>query len=256
MARGVIWLAAVLCLSGLVGCGSKSSQPDRSPSSAPARSTADSGARADLGIDAAGLSPVITNPYMALASVKRAVYEGLEPDSETHGATKVRIEAVVLDSAETVAGIKVTVVEVSDIDEGKLAEKTRDYYAQDRSGIVYYVGEQVDDYEDGKVVGHKGQWLAGVNGARAGLFMPAVPKVGDAFDQERAPGVAEDRTTVVATGVTVTVPAGTFKNCIETEDFDPIGKTRQRKVYCRGVGLVREVFGQGRSLDLIELKTR
>ena len=80
--------------------------------------------------------------------------------------------------------------------------------------------------------------------------------MGDVFEQERAPGVAQDRSKVLTGGLTVTVPAGTFKNCIETEDFDPIGKTTMRKVYCPGVGLVREVYGEGQSIELIELETR
>ncbi len=211
-------------------------------------------AKADIGVAAAKLSPIVANPYVAFASVKRAVYAGVEiEDGET---VKVRIESVVRDSTETIAGVKVTVVLVSDFDDGELVEKTEDYYAQHESGVVYYLGERVDDYEDGKIIGHGGQWIAGENAARVGVFMPAAPKLGDVFEQERTPGVAEDRSTVVATGRTITVPAGTFTDCIEVEDFDPIGKTTQRKVYCRGVGLVREILGGGGTIDLIELETR
>ena len=247
MARFVLRFTVALSVAApvLLSCSSDSGSPGHGPR-----------ARADLGVDVAELSPVVDNPYVAFASVRRAVYEGEEPDAETHGATKVRVESTVRDTLETVAGAKVTVVEVSDFDDGELVEKTTDYYAQHRSGVVYYMGERVDDYEGGKIIGHGGQWLAGEHGNWAGVFMPAAPKVGDVFEQERAPGVAEDRSRVVATGRTVTVPAGTFRDCIVTEDFDPVGRTTQGKVYCRGVGLVREVFGKGRSLDLITLETR
>jgi hypothetical protein len=86
--------------------------------------------------------------------------------------------------------------------------------------------------------------------------MPASPKPGDVFEQERAPGVAEDRSKVVAAVSKATVAAGTFEDCIEVEDFDPIGKTKQRKIYCRGVGLVKEIFAGGGSIELIELDKR
>ncbi len=87
------------------------------------------------------------------------------------------------------------------------------------------------------------------------MFMPAAPTVGDVFEQERAPGVAEDQSKVVATGRTVKVPAGTYKDCIETEDHDPIGKTSQRKTYGRGVGLLSEK-APGRKLELIRRVAR
>ena len=114
----------------------------------------------------------------------------------------------------------------------------------------------MNDYDGGQLIGHGGQWVAGENGARAGVFMPGEPKVGDVFEQERAPGVAEDRSTVIGVGRTVKVRAGTFTDCIETEDYDPIGKITQRKFYCKGVGLVREVTGKTRSSELIELVRR
>ena len=80
-----------------------------------------------------------------------------------------------------------------EFEDGELVERTADYFAQDGKGRVWYFGERVDDIENGKVVGHEGQWLAGKNGAKPGLFMPAKPRVGQVFEQERAPGVAEDR---------------------------------------------------------------
>jgi hypothetical protein len=214
-----------------------------------------SGARG-IGVDPATLSPVVDNPYVAFAALRHAVYAGKELDPETKEDLEVRVEVTVRDTPETVVGVKATVVEVSDFEDGELVEKTRDYYAQDRAGVVYYLGERVDDYEDGKVTGHGGQWVAGENGSLAGVFMPAAPGVGDVFEQERAPGIAADRSKVVAVGRTVTVPAGTFTDCVEVEDYDPIGKSTQRKFYCRGVGLVREDFGGGRTLDLIERRTR
>ena len=209
----------------------------------------------DLGVDVATISPVIDHPYVPFATLKRAVYEGKERDPETGKAVKKRVEVTVRDTAETVAGVRVTVVEVQGYEDGELVERTLDYYAQDAAGVVYYLGETVEDIENGQVVGNEGQWMAGHGGARAGVFMPRVLEVGTAFEQERAPGVAEDRAKVVAVGKTVKVRAGSYGDCIETEDHDPIGKSTMRKVYAKGVGLVRETSPWS-SLELVTREAR
>ena len=175
-------------------------------------------------------------------TVRRAVFEGVEIDEGDE--LEVRVESAV-GATRTVAGVEARVVHVVDYEDGELVEDTEDYYAQDAAGVVYYLGESVDEYEDGEVSGHGGAWLAGTDGALAGVFMPARPQVGDDFEQERAPGVAEDRSTVVAVGATVTVPAGTFGGCLETEDLDPIDGVTERKWYCPDVGLVKESFAEG-----------
>jgi hypothetical protein len=208
------------------------------------------GGSGDIGVDAASLIPEVDHPYVAFAQVTKTVHEGEEIDG---GETlKLRVESEVLSSTKTVGGVEVTVVKVTEYEDGDLIEITEDYYAQDAEGIVYYLGERVDEYEDGEVTGHGGAWLAGKGENLVGVFMPADPAEGDVFEQERAPGVAEDRSEVVATGITVTVPAGTFEDCIETEDLDPIDDVTETKFYCPGVGLVREVSAKGDTLDLIE----
>jgi hypothetical protein len=83
--------------------------------------------------------------------------------------------------------------------------------------------------------------------------MPADPKVGDEFEQERAPGVAEDRSEVVAVGLKVRTQAGRFDRCIKTKDFAPLDNNTEFKYYCAGVGLVREQYPEGR-LDLVRYR--
>jgi len=248
-------LAALVTLAAgtnALACGAANTgAPAASPEGAAPAATPEGAAP-----DASALTPTIDNPYAGFGSVRSAVYAGKERDEDTGKLVPVRMTYTVRDEPATVGGIQATVVEVSDFEDGELAEKTRDYYAQDAAGIVYYVGEHVDDYEGGKVTGHGGQWIAGEKDARPGIFMPAAPKVGDAFEQERAPGVAEDQTKVIAKVASIKVPAGTFEDCIEVEDFDPISKAKQRKVYCRGVGLVREVLSRGGTIELIEVHTR
>jgi hypothetical protein len=114
------------------------------------------------------------------------------------------------------------------------------------------MGEYVDDIEDGQIVEHGGQWVSGQGRNQAGVFMPANPSVGDVFEQERAPGIAEDSSEIVQAGLTVTVPTGRYTGCIETRDFDPLGGGEENKYYCPGVGLVREE-ADDEYLDLISI---
>lgn len=191
-------------------------------------------------IDPADFQAEVDNAFFPLVPDGTQVYEGEEVDPESGETIEIRIESTVLAETDVVAGIEVTVVEVKDLEDGELVEQTLDYYAQHEDGTVYYLGELVDEYEDGEIVGHGGQWLAGEGDNQPGIFMPANPQVEDEFEQERAPGIAEDRSKVVAVDQTVTTPAGTFSSCIKTEDFDPLGGVTEFKYYCSGVGLVRE----------------
>jgi hypothetical protein len=198
-------------------------------------------------LDPARFSAEVDNPLVPLTSVRTRVLEGTEDGAE------VRSESRVIDRPGRVSGVPVTVVDVREFEDGELVEHTRDYYALGDDGGVRYMGEAVDDIEDGKVVGHEGEWLAGKGDARPGVFMPADPRVGDQFEQERAPGVAEDESEVVAVGLTVTTPAGHFDDCIKTKDFAPLDKNTEFKFYCAGVGLVREQFAEG-SMDLVRYR--
>jgi hypothetical protein len=211
------------------------------------------GAAASQAFDPSGFSAEVDNQLFPLSTLRTMVYEGREGDPDTDETVEIRSESRVIQQAKRVSGAPVTVVDVREYEDGELVEHTRDYYSQRADGAAMYMGEAVDDIEDGKVVAHEGQWLAGRNGAKPGVFMPADPKVGDAFEQERAPGIAEDRSKVVAVGVGVTTPAGRFDDCIKTEDFAPLDKLTEFKYYCPGVGLVREQFPEGH-LDLVRYR--
>ena len=191
-------------------------------------------------VEAASCSAEVDHPLVPLSSVRLSVFRGSEKDPDSGETIQSSGEMRVLDETAEVGGFQVAVVEVRESEDGELVERTLDYYSQCEDGSVWYVGEKVDDYEDGEIVGHDGQWQAGKDGAEPGLFMPADPKVGDTFEQERAPGVAEDRSTVVADGVAVKTAAGSFDDCIKTRDFAPLDNSTEFKFYCSGVGLVRE----------------
>ena len=83
-------------------------------------------------------------------------------------------------------------------EDGKLIEKTYDWFAQDKQGTVWYFGEDTKEYENGEVVSTKGSWEAGVDGAKPGIIMPPDPKVGHSYHQEYYPGEAMDMARVLS----------------------------------------------------------
>jgi hypothetical protein len=200
----------------------------------------DVGAQGEPPLDPAAFSATVDNPLFPISKLRFTRSRGVER-TESGRRIRLRVEIRVLARKMRVAGVPVTVVEDNDFENGRLVEHTFDYFAQDRDGNVWYFGERIDEYERGRLVGHEGQWLAGEHGAKPGLFMPAAPKVGAAFAQERAPGVAEDRTTVLAVGLRVRTPARVFRGCIKVRDFSPLDRTTEFKYYCPGVGIAREV---------------
>jgi hypothetical protein len=126
------------------------------------------------------------------------------------------------------------------VDDGieSLIEVSRNFYAETQDGTVCYFGEDVDIYEGGVVVSHEGAWRADTRGHAPSIFMPADPTPGMTFQQEVAPGIAEDQATVVRRGKTVTVPAGTFTDTITVRDYNPLDGSRGTKIYAPNVGLL------------------
>jgi hypothetical protein len=127
---------------------------------------------------------------------------------------------------------------------GELEEVAVDYFAQDDNGSVYYLGEDVDEYKDGKIISHEGSWLTGKDTPVPGVLFPAHPKVGAKWRSEDVSKSIGEKDEIVAVGETVTVPAGTFKDCIKVKEILADGKT-ENKFYCKGIGVVRELPSDG-----------
>lgn len=194
-------------------------------------------------LDAADFLAEVDNPYFPLPPGSTRTYEGTDED----GAVE-QVEVEVLDEARDVLGIAATVVRDTVTVDGELVEDTYDWFAQDVDGNVWYLGEDVRDYEDGEVVSTAGSFEAGVDDARPGIVMPADPQVGDAYRQEYDPGNAEDVAEVVAVGESVTVSAGTVDDVLVTEDWNPLEpEVLERKSYAPGIGVVYEEKVEGGS---------
>jgi hypothetical protein len=202
-------------------------------------------------INPADFSATITHPLFPLSSARNTEFAGREKKDDG-GTTEVRVVSRLLDKTDTIAGVTVTAVEVTEHKDGQLHELTEDYYAQHSDGTVWYFGERVTNYKDGKPADHDGTWLAGESGYRPGVFMPAIPTVGQEFAPEQIPGLADERAKVLELGVEVTVPAGKFTGCMKTEDRDLLDQKTEFKFYCPRAGLVREESPKGSS-ELIRL---
>lgn len=180
-----------------------------------------------------------------LTSTGRNPYFILEPGYQVtleDAKEKERLVISVLNETKLVDGVETRIVEERETKDGKLVEVSRNFFAirkQDRS--VYYFGEDVDIYKDGKVVSHEGAWQSGLKGAKFGLMMPGQPALKMKYYQEVAPGVAMDRAEIVSLTETVKAPAGEFKNCLKTEETTPLEPgVKEYKYYVRDLCLVQD----------------
>jgi hypothetical protein len=189
----------------------------------------------------------INNSYFPLKPGMTLTYKG-KLDGES--ATDV---FAVTDRKKEILGVATTVVHDQVFVKGDLVEDTFDWYAQDSDGNVWYFGEDTKELENGRVVTTQGSWEAGVDNARAGMFMPAVPAVGQFFKQEDAKGVAEDCTKIVDLHASVKTPYRSSEEALKTEEFSLLEPdVLDNKYYVRDIGLVAEETVKGGS-DVLKL---
>jgi hypothetical protein len=220
-----------LILMGVAFCGVA---PDPSAAAAPPQD----GKRwtDSFNLPACSWSPTGRNEYFILEPGYRQVLEGRE------GKDAVHLEITVLDQTKRVGNVETRIVEEKETHNGQVVEISRNFYALcTATNDVFYFGEEVDIYKDGKLDNHEGAWIAEQGGARAGLFMPSRPLIGARFYQEIAPAVAMDRVEIVSDTETLKTPAGELHDCVKTEETSPLTPhTKDYKIYARGIGLVQD----------------
>jgi hypothetical protein len=178
----------------------------------------------------------IDHPYWPMSPGSRWVYrEGRQ-----------RVVVTVTNRKKLVQGIRATLVHDVVTEGGELVEDTFDWYAQDDGGNLWYLGEQTKELEDGKVTTTEGSWEAGVDGAEAGIVLPAKPEVGLAYRQEYLEGQAEDEARILSVDEQAEVPFGSFDHVLMTKDFTRLEPDLiEHKFYARGVGPVLTVTVSG-----------
>lgn len=211
-------VTSVLCIIGCMGPGTTNSQ--------------DSSWQEDFGISERTLLSEGRNDYFILE-----VGFQLTLESPTE-----KLVVTVLDETKKIDGIITRVVEEKEWRNGELIEISRNFFAICKeTKDVFYFGEDVDMYKGGKVENHAGAWIAGVDGAKAGLIMPAKPRSGMKYYQEIAEGVAMDRAEVIKLDEEIDTPAGSFSDCLLTKEGTKVNPfEREFKTYAPGIGLVQD----------------
>jgi hypothetical protein len=183
----------------------------------------------------------IDNPWFPLVPGTTYVYRGIKDGEPSREVLRVTNRTKLID------GVRCTVLDDRLYLNGRLEERTSDWYAQDAKGNVWYFGEATAELDkQGRVRSREGSWQAGVDGARAGIFMPADPKVGQSFVQEFYAGHAEDHFRVEDLAASVSVPYTTSKEALLTKEWTPLEPgVIDHKFYVRGIGTVKEQTVKG-----------
>jgi hypothetical protein len=204
-------------------------------------------------IDAANFVATIDNRYLPYKPGTAFHFEGVR------GTTPQTDDEVVLHRTKRILGVKCTVVRDTVSEHGRAVERTDDWYAQDKQGNVWYMGEDSFELQNGRFVKASDSWESGVNGAKPGIIMPASPRPGDAYRQEYYPrGKALDEARVLRRTGSLTVPYGSFKHLLVTSEFSPLEPQTEQKFYAPGVGEIAErvVKGHHEEFRLVRVTRR
>ncbi len=190
----------------------------------------------DPPINPANFVSKIDNPYFPLVPGETMIYRGRNAGDLIVDRFAITHNTRVIDG--------VTCVEVRDsvYTNGALTEDTRDWFAQDKDGNVWYFGENTAELEDGLLATIDGSFMAGVNHDEPGIVMKAHSAIGDFYRQEFSLGNAEDYAQTIGLDATVKVPFGTFDHCLKSEETTPLEPDAlEDKFFAPGIGNVLTV---------------
>jgi hypothetical protein len=244
-------IAAMGIAAALVGACTSSGSPSRStvtaPASASTAASTPSGSHSVTGyhpvVDPANFVAVVDNPYFPLTPGTTDVFVGVR---DGRGQ---RDQFTVTGETKVILGITCVVARdtATRIGDGRLIEKTDDWFAQDKQGNVWYMGEDTKTYDaKGNVKSTEGSWEAGVGGALPGIVMPDNPEEPATYRQEYYPGQAEDMAWLVSLDQSVKVPYRSFDHVLETLEWSPLEpNVIEMKYYASGIGLIYSTSAAG-----------
>lgn len=175
------------------------------------------------------------NMYFVLETGYQLTLQGIE------GKDTVKLVITVLNETQKIGNVETRVVEEKESVNGNTIEISRNFFAFCvQTSSIFYFGEEVDIYKDGKIISHEGSWIAeGKN--KAGIVMPGLTLLGSRYYQEIAPGIAMDRAEIISISEILKTPAGEFVNCLKTEETNAIKpKDKEYKIYAPGIGLIKD----------------
>ncbi|ROQ35296.1 hypothetical protein EDD98_4351 [Streptomyces sp. PanSC19] len=174
----------------------------------------------------------ITNPLHASSRIQQVIYDG-HVDGKPF-----RTELTLLPDIKTITvdgeQVRARTLQYVSFSDGRVQEVATDWFAQADDGSVWYLGEDVFNYENGVVENTSGTWRAGKSGPAA-MIMPKAPKAGDVYRPENSPGTVFEEVTVQAVGQTVPGPYGPVEGAMRTTEINLDG-TRENKVVAPGYG--------------------
>jgi hypothetical protein len=191
-------------------------------------------------VDSANFVSRIDNRYFPLVPGTAFHYRGYSGD------TAQTDDMVVTQRTKTILGVTCTVVRDTVSEHGKPVERTFDWYAQDKAGNVWYLGEDSLELKSGHLVRASDSWQAGVHGAKPGIIMEGHPSPGDVYRQEYyPPGGALDQALVLPAHPRVVVPSGTYARSLSTVEWSPVEPQLEKKWYAAGIGEIQEQVVRG-----------
>ena len=200
-------------------------------------------------LDPATVTVEIDNPYWPMAPGTRWIFR--ETDAE--GSVLDVVVTVSTETKRIANGITARVVRDTVSQDGVVVEDTFDWYAQDAEGNVWYLGEETAEFDRGRISSRRGSFEAGVDGALAGVAVPAHPVDDLRYRQEFYAGEAEDHGEVLAVDEQVEVASGHYRHVLMTKDTNPLEpEVLEFKFYAPNVGPVLAVSVSG-STDREEL---
>ena len=226
-------IAAAASLAA-AGCGDTESAAEKTLSGSQDGSDLPRGSE-HVRLDPADFTTNIDNRYWPMAPGTRWTYR--ETDQE---GADLQVVVTATDQTKKMAnGITARVVRDTVAEDGKLVEDTFDWYAQDKRGNIWYLGENTAEFENGKIKTRSGSFEAGVDGALPGIIMPGDPRPGMQYRQEYYRGEAEDNGGVLSTDEIAQVPYGRFGDALLTKDTIAIEpNVLEYKLYAPDVGPV------------------
>jgi len=253
-------VAAVVATALLAGCGSSgsgtaaSSVDTTTASAGPSPSAlAPINGKYAPSIDPANFVSRIDNPYFALLPGTGFHYAGVAED----GTTKQIDNEFVTRKSKRIMGVRATVIRDTVSQHGHPVERTFDWYAQDRWGNVWYMGEGTSELHHGHFTKASDSWVGGSGGAQPGIIMPGHPARGQHYRQEYYPGHAMDQARILGAGGPITVPNGSYRRTLMTDETAPTidPGVHEHKLYVKGVGDVKEqtVTGNHEEIHLVSV---
>jgi hypothetical protein len=231
-------IGAVLMVAA--GCGGSHREATSRAKADSASTLAPIHGRYSPSIDPANFVAAVDNRYWPLKPGTAFHFKGVR------GTTPQTDDEAVTRQVKRVLGIRCTVVRDTVSANGRPIERTFDWYAQDRQGNVWYMGENSLELQHGRFVKASDSWEAGVKGAKPGIIMPADPRPGDRYRQEYyAPGQALDEAHVLTRNGHVKVPNGSYRDVLVTSEFSPLEPQTEQKYYVAGIGEVAERVVKG-----------